>query len=100
MKQGDIYDSGCGLSDRLLSQVIRKEAGEAGIELPDVQFPLIVRRGVNDFGRGVTYLLNYSGEEQEFFCPAGGTELLQDTPVQKGEMLTLKPWNLKIVEEG
>ena len=91
---------GCGLSDRLLSQVIRKEAGEAGIELPDVQFPLIVRRGVNDFGRAVTYLLNYSGEEQELFCPAEGTELLQDTPVQKGEMLTLKPWNLKIVEEG
>ena len=69
-------------------------------ELPDVQFPLIVRRGVNDFGRGVTYLLNYSGEEQELFCPAEGTELLQNTPVQKGEMLTLKPWNLKIVEEG
>ena len=65
-----------------------------------MQFPLIVRRGVNDFGRAVTYLLNYSGEEQELFCPAEGTELLQDTPVQEGEMLTLKPWNLKIVEEG
>ena len=39
-------------------------------------------------------------EEQELFCPAEGTELLQDTPVQEGEMLILKPWNLKIVEEG
>ena len=29
VKQGDIYDSGCGLSDRLLSQVIRKEAVES-----------------------------------------------------------------------
>ncbi len=48
----------------------------------------------------MTYLLNYSGEEQELFCHAEGTELLQNTPVQEGEMLTLKPWNLKIVEEG
>ena len=66
--------------------------------MPALRFPLIVRRGVNQEGRGITYLLNYSGSPQTAAAPSGGQELLSGRQVEAGEMLTIPAWDLAIVE--
>lgn len=89
---------GCGVSEKLLAAILEDAVKEAGIPVPALRFPLIVRRGVNQEGREITYLLNYSGSPQTAAVPAGGQELLSGRQVAEGEMLTIPAWDLAIVE--
>ena len=74
---------------------------DAGIRREsECEFPLIVRKGVNDLGKTVRFYLNYSGQEQtNVFVCADGTELLTGMEKTKGEVLTVPAWGLRIVEE-
>ena len=68
-----------------------------GIALPEERFPLIVRRGVNQLGRAITYYLNYSGQARRCPC-SGGVELLSEAPLAPGDTLELPAWGTAIVE--
>ena len=73
----------------------------AEVEIPEYSWPVIVRKGTNDLGKCVRYILNYSAEEQNVvYHGADGTELFSEESVQDGESITVLPWNLKIVEEA
>lgn len=64
-----------------------------------IHFPLIVKRGKNDFGRTLCYYFNYSGTEQIVsHIETDGTELLSGKLVSKGDRITISPWNVKIIE--
>ena len=89
---------GCGVPEKLLAEILEDTVKEAGIPMPALRFPLIVRRGVNQEGREITYLLNYSGSPQTAAAPSGGQELLSGRQVAAGEMLTIPAWDLAIVE--
>ena len=89
---------GCGVPEKLLAEILEDTVKEAGIPMPALRFPLIVRRGVNQEGREITYLLNYSGSPQTAAAPPGGQELLSGRQVAAGEMLTIPAWDLAIVE--
>lgn len=98
--KGEAIYLGCWGSEAFLDAVIKKAAEDAGIELPKVQFPIIVRSGENGEGRRITYLMNYSAGEQRLCCPADGVELTGGmTRVHKGQELILQPWNLLIIED-
>ena len=58
--------------DTLLEQLLPK----MGIGLAPYRWPLIVKRGTNDAGESITYLLNYSSEVQTFRVENSVTELL------------------------
>ena len=61
-KQGNIYDSGCGLSERLLAQVIRKEAVESENR----------RRGLtSETKRSITTTIKFEdkGVRTQWWCP-------------------------------
>jgi len=48
----------------------------------------------------IRYFLNYSNMEQSFVSGyANGTDLLTNKQLKKGDSITLKPWDLLIVEE-
>lgn len=91
---------GCWTSPAMLREIVRDTAADAGISVDDsVQFPVIVRRGVNDLGREVVYYLNYSAQKQAVpYCGAQAVELLSGEPVRNGEALEIGPWDLKILE--
>jgi beta-galactosidase len=58
-----------------------------------------VQYGVNRFGKQLRYYFNYSGELVSFvYSGVGGNNLLTDEIVLPAERLTLKPWDLVIVE--
>lgn len=80
---------------------ITEALNSAEVEIPEYNWPVIIRKGSNDLGKCVRYILNYSAEEQNVvYHGADGTELFSGEAVQDGETVTVSPWNVKIVEEA
>lgn len=97
---GTAYYIGCMMDDRLLEKILLKALDDAGIDNAGrVYFPLIVRKGTNDFGKNVWYYLNYSNQERKLKNMYGdGIELLKGTLVKQGESIRIPPWDVKVVE--
>ena len=92
---------GCMTDDNTLKAVIIEALNSAEVEISEYNWPVIVRKGTNDLGKIVRYILNYSAEEQNVvYHGANGTELFSEEAVQDGETITVSAWNVKIVEEA
>ena len=92
---------GCMTDDNTLKAVITEALNSAEVEILEYNWPVIVRKGTNDLGKCVRYILNYSAEEQKVvYHGADGTELFSGDAVQDGETIIVSPWNVKIVEEA
>ena len=91
---------GCMTGEAVLDNVLRGALTDAGVQIPGQAFPVILRGGVNDFGRRVTFCLNYSADARQVQACMTGRELLGGRTVAKGETLTLAPWGLAILEEA
>ena len=100
-RKGTAIYIGCMTDDNTLEAVLTEAFNSAEVEIPEYSWPVIVRKGTNDLGKCVRYILNYSAEEQNVvYHGADGTELFSEESVQDGESITVLPWNLKIVEEA
>ncbi len=100
--KGEVTYVGFMPGDSLLEKILAAAADRARVSrLPaDLRFPLIVRGGVNEKGRAVHYLLNYSPRPLSFAYPFGpSTELLSGQAIAAGSRLELLPWGVKITEE-
>jgi len=100
--RGTLTYEGTVLSERLQEKVLLDVLENAGLSGPDQALPASVRvkHGVNRAGKTIHYYLNYSGKEQTFSYPyAGGSDLLTQSAVSRSQQLTLKPWDLVIIEE-
>ena len=105
---GAVYYIGCMTAPEVLKKILSRAAEDAGIELPDAAWPLIVRRGTNQYGKEITYLLNYSdreqtvtwsGEEAEALLPKNKEEAdIAAGKVRKGSPIRLRPWGVQILE--
>lgn len=90
--------------DALLDKVLKNylstlpTIGNMKKETPAV-FPLIIKRGINDFGKEVIFYFNYSGKEETVTHPFfDGINLLTNEKVPAGTTLTLAPWGTSILE--
>lgn len=100
-EKGTAIYIGCMTDDNTLKAVITEALRSVEVELPEYRWPVIVRKGTNDLGKCVRYILNYSAEEQKVsYYGKNGTELLSGESVQDGESIMVSPWNIKIVEEA
>jgi beta-galactosidase len=100
--KGSFIYEGCLLTDEVQSKIVSKKGLEIGLINKDTQlfYPLVMKYGTNDQGKTIRYFLNYSDSEQSFILGyPGGTDLLTNNQVKKGDNITLKPWHLIIVEE-
>lgn len=99
-KGQDVY-IGCMTDEETLKSVYKAVLPEAGVEIPEYHYPIIVRKGLNDLGKTVCYFLNYSGMELEMpYDYKNGIELLENTAVENGTALQMPAWGVKIVEEA
>lgn len=105
-EKGYAYHIGCMTEEGFLKKVFLKKVflralEDAGIRREtECEFPLIVRKGVNDLGKTVRFYLNYSGQEQaEVPVCADGRDLLSGDEIRKEERMTIPAWGLRIVEE-
>jgi beta-galactosidase len=100
--KGTLTYEGTVLSDKLQDKVVLDTLHSAGITGPDQALPSAVRvkTGVNRGGKAIHYYMNYSSEAQTFSYPyAAGSDLLTQIAVAPSQSITLKPWDLVIVEE-
>ena len=100
--QGTAYYIGCMTDEGLLARILEKALADAGLSVPEEGgFPLIIRKGINDFGKTVCFYLNYSDQEQKVqYGYADGMDLLTGAAVRTGEYFTVPAWDLKIIEVG
>lgn len=100
--KGSLTYEGTVLSDALQMKVLLDVLQRAGVVDADQKLPPSVRskHGVNRNGMKIHYYLNYSGQEQTFGYPHGaGLDLLTQTAIAASQKITLKPWDLILVEE-
>lgn len=99
--KGQAVYIGCMTDEETLKSVYKAVLPEAGVEIPEYHYPIIVRKGLNDLGKTVCYFLNYSGMELEMpYDYKNGIELLENTDVENGTALQMPAWGVKIVEEA
>ena len=100
--KGTLTYVGTVLSDKLEEKVFLDALELAGVTGPDQSLPPVVRvkHGVNRSGKTIHYYLNYSGNAQTFSYPyAAGSDLLLQATIEHARPITLKPWDLVIIEE-
>ena len=99
-RKGTAIYIGCMTDDNTLKAVLTEALNSTEVEIPEYSWPVIIRKGTNDLGKCVRYILNYSAEEQNVvYHGADGTELFSEESVQDGDTVTVLPWNVKIIEE-
>ena len=99
---GELTYEGTQLSDALQHKLVLDCLKDAGLTNADQGLPATVRvkHGVNRDGRAVHYYLNYSGSNSSLtYTYAGGKDLLTNLAVSANQQISLKPWDLVIVEE-
>jgi len=100
---GELTYEGTVVSDKLQQQIVLEALKSAGLTGPDQKLPDTVRvkHGVNRFGKTLHYYLNYSSDGKTVdYTYAAGADLLTGQTVGHNQSLSLKPWDLAIVEES
>jgi beta-galactosidase len=100
---GTLLYEGTYLSDGLQQEVLLaslRQLGAAGAE-QELPSAIHVRHGTNRFGKSVGFYFNYSSEPVSFAYPGStGKDLLTDNSLATGHHVTLKPWDLMIIEKS
>ena len=95
--KGSVTYMGTIPSAAMLREVLAAAVKEAGIWTVDQElaWPLIVKSGVNRYGRAVHYYFNYSGERRQLIYPyPGAVELLSGRKIEKAGRSILSPGDL------
>ncbi|HYR42525.1 MAG TPA: beta-galactosidase trimerization domain-containing protein, partial [Terriglobia bacterium] len=99
---GTLTYEGTVLSEKLQGKVLLSVLQMAGLTGPDQELPVQVRvkHGTNRAGKNIHYYMNYSSDPQVFkYQYKPGDDLLTKTAVTPTQTLTLKAWDLVIIEE-
>jgi beta-galactosidase len=100
--KGTLTYEGTVLTDKLQDKVMLDVLQLAGLAGPEQVVPPSVRvkHGVNRSGKTIHYFLNYSSNPQTFsYAYGAGTDLLTQTEATRSQQITVKPWDLAIIEE-
>lgn len=94
---------GCITPQILTEKIVKNTIENAGLWKTEQQFafPVILKTGVNQSGKRIRYVFNYSAVPQTInYVFVSGTELLSNQPVSKDSELNIEPWGVRIVEEN
>lgn len=99
---GSLLYEGTYLSDGLQRAILSDALKSAGLMGSDQELPSTIHvvNGVDRLGKQLHYYFNYSAAPASFtYAHASGKDLLTDEHVAPSQQVTLKPWDLSIVEE-
>ena len=99
---GSLLYEGTYLTDALQRAILSEALKSAGLMGPDQQLPAAIHavNGVDALGKRLHYYFNYTATPASFtYSHSSGKELLTDEPIATSQQITLKPWDLAIVEE-
>ena len=78
-EKGTAIYIGCMTDDNTLKAVITEALRSAELELPEYRWPVIVRKGTNDLGKCVRYILNYSAIGENSISEIDGKNVTKET---------------------
>ncbi|MDO9257827.1 MAG: beta-galactosidase [Bacteroidales bacterium] len=93
---------GCMTSSSVIEKILAGEVKNAGLwgDAQKLYFPIITKEGVNEQGKTVHYLFNYSSAPANVnYTFKSGRELLLNKEVNKNSIVALEPWGVSIIEE-
>lgn len=93
---------GCMPSTSIIDKVLTNELKRDGLWQAEqqLQFPVITKMGINEQGKTIRYLFNYSGKPVTINYPfAKGRDLLKNELIAAKSNIELAPWDVKIIEE-
>jgi beta-galactosidase len=99
---GTLLYEGTYLSEALQKAVLLDELHRIGLTSSDQELPAEVHavHGTNREGKSLSYYFNYSGEDVSFrYDGPAGKDLLTGDSMAAGANLTLKAWDLAIIEQ-
>ena len=97
---GKAWYIGCYTSKEYLKSLLRLAAADAGLKLPSLEAPLILRSGVNSEGKKISFLFNYTSGRRSAVNPAGDSvELLTGRRYASGEEIKMPDWGVCILKE-
>ncbi len=76
------YYLGCMTSEEMLERLFIEIFNQTDVPMISERFPIIIRKGINDFGKEVRFIFNYSGEQQHV-----------------NHDLTIEAWGFRIYED-
>jgi beta-galactosidase len=100
---GTLLYEGTYLSDGLQREVLLGSLRQLGATGAEQKLPsaIHIQHGTNRFGKSLSFYFNYSGEPVSFaYSGSTGKDLLTDGSLTTGRRVTLKPWDLMIIEES
>ncbi len=99
--KGQAVYIGCYFDAKLLEQLLARLLEQRGLLTEEARFPVVVKKGINEAGNRITYIMNYSDEPVSYFYRKShnAMELLQGSPVSGNTQLTIPAWDLCILEE-
>lgn len=90
---------GCYFDQNSLYNLLTFLCREADIPLENERFPIIIKRGINDFGKEIIYYFNYSDNIQTVtYRGKEGILLMQNATVKDNDTITVKGWDFIIIE--
>ena len=97
---GKAFYLGCMTDKKILWRILEYVLRAAAVQIPDENFPVIVRQGRNDFGKTVRFYFNYSAEDRNVtYRFSDSTELLSGAEIKSREEFEIPEWGVKIMEE-
>jgi len=100
--KGQAMYIGCIPSKEFIREILIYALKEADLWGRDqaISFPIITKKGTNDFGSKLHYYFNYSDRYVSFEYPhKEGTELIYNNQVRPNDKIELEPWGFGIIEE-
>jgi len=99
--KGHAYYMGCYTDKALLKKLYGDAIADTkSVEIPDVEAPIVIRSGINAQGANIHYIFNYDEEDKEMICPYKNVcDILTGQTYEKGDKITLKDWDVKILSE-
>lgn len=106
---------GCYFEDAdLLKDLLRSVCEQAQIDVPEISYPVVLKKGTNDLGKVILYYFNYSDTpctltyhgkdaavllQSKVAAAASETGCDCSVTVSEGDILTLQDWDFIVLEE-
>lgn len=95
--KGKAWYIGTMLSEEAVKKYLLAAARDGGITPEEeLQWPLIVRKGIDQKGRELRFLFNYSDETRIIDSPWSGVDLSDKSKIEIGTSLCLKSWDVRV----
>ncbi|MDO3625214.1 beta-galactosidase [Mucilaginibacter sp. BT774] len=93
---------GCITSEAITEKVVENVIKSAGLwgANQELKFPLVVKSGINQYGKAIHYYFNYSASPAVFtYSYKSGKDLLSGAEISTKNKMEIGAWGVKIMEE-